>query len=273
VPTVYATPARLLVITQLLIASLAVSAEETSIDAAMECQDGAIERQLEAGDRAIAEDNAVQNFVLAESCYRKAAAQGSAIAQEKLGTLYFGERNFEEALQEWKAAAQQGNLKAQLNLAQAYLQGHGPRQDLAKARSWFYQAAKQLRQAPIVIAALETIDKKVKRCVRTVKYVFPLLVSSLKKDRDLKETLSRPVKQVVEEQGGREMVNASTEIHLALLEQSLVEGLPCQRRLTTMKADQEPPDTIKETAEQCQDALNMIYDEMLLDQAYMEAPC
>lgn len=272
-PTTYATPARLLVVAQLLIASLSASANETSINAAMECQDSAIEKQLEAGDRAIAEDNVVQNFVLAESCYQKAATQGSATAQEKLGTLYFGERRFEEALQEWKAAAQQGNLKAQLNLAQAYLQASGPRQDLTKARFWFYQAARQLRQSPIVIAALDTIDKKVKRCVRTVKYVFPLLVSSLKNDRKLKETLSKPVKQVVEEQGGREMVNTSTEIHLALLEQSLVEGLPCQRRLTNVKADQEPPDTIKEATVQCQDALNMIYDEMLLDQAYMESPC
>ncbi len=87
---------------------------------------------------------------------RKAAAQGDANAQYRLGLVYAGAgarwtgpnrygvlQNFEEAVFWWKKAADQGNDEAQFSLGKAHAEGEGVPQDYAEAVRWWKKAADQ----------------------------------------------------------------------------------------------------------------------------------
>ena len=85
---------------------------------------------------------------------RKAAAQGDANAQYRLGLLYAGAgwtgpnrygvlQDFEEAVFWWKKAADQGNDQAQFSLGRAYTEGEGVPQDHVEAARWYRKAADQ----------------------------------------------------------------------------------------------------------------------------------
>jgi len=78
---------------------------------------------------------------------RKAAEQGDARAQFKLGEMYDnGEgvpQDYAEAMKWWRKAAEQGVPEAQHNLGVMYDNGRGVPQDYAEAMQWYRKAAKQ----------------------------------------------------------------------------------------------------------------------------------
>jgi TPR repeat protein len=79
--------------------------------------------------------------------FRKAAEQGHAEAQLRLGSNYeFGEgvaKNPLEAAKWYRKVAEQGNLGAQMALARMYASGDGMAKDPAEAAKWTRMAAEQ----------------------------------------------------------------------------------------------------------------------------------
>ena len=69
--------------------------------------------------------------------YRRAAANGNALAQATLGDMYYYGRNlpqdFVAAVRWWQVAADQGVALAQLNLSVMYANGDGTERDYVKA--------------------------------------------------------------------------------------------------------------------------------------------
>ena len=78
-----------------------------------------------------------QDDIQSESWFRKAADQGMPLAQYFLGNLYHSQKRYNEAFKWDLAAAEQGLVDAQLNLAFAYQNGQGVRQDFIAAVMWF----------------------------------------------------------------------------------------------------------------------------------------
>jgi len=78
---------------------------------------------------------------------RKAAEQGDAEAQSKLGTMYNKGRGVAqsdtEAVNWYRKAAEQGDAKAQNNLGVMYVSGRGVAQSVSEAGNWFRKAADQ----------------------------------------------------------------------------------------------------------------------------------
>ena len=79
--------------------------------------------------------------------YRKAAEQGSALAQTNLGDIYFkgqgAPQDYQQALSWYRKAADQGMAAAQYNLGYMYRKGLGVPQDYQQALSWYRKAADQ----------------------------------------------------------------------------------------------------------------------------------
>jgi TPR repeat protein len=79
--------------------------------------------------------------------YRKAADQGDAIAQSKLGWLYATghgvPQDYAQAVAWFRKAAEQGKPGAQFNLGWAYEAGQGVPQDYVQAAGWYRKAADQ----------------------------------------------------------------------------------------------------------------------------------
>ena len=77
--------------------------------------------------------------------YEKAALQGNAYAQMKLGDLYESGQGVEKnaaIAADWREkAADRGNVKAQQLLGQMYLEGNGVAKDQRKAEYWLNRAA------------------------------------------------------------------------------------------------------------------------------------
>ncbi len=86
-----------------------------------------------------------QNFAEAIRWYRKAADQGSAVAEHNLAVRYAFAvpPNFAEALRWYRKAADQGYAHSQSNLGVMYYQGQGVPQDYAEAVRWWRRAADQ----------------------------------------------------------------------------------------------------------------------------------
>ncbi len=78
---------------------------------------------------------------------RKAAEEGDASAQNRLGLLYDeGQgvpQNYRQAKEWFEKAAKQGHVGAQTNLGTLYLQGAGAPQSTQMALFWFSRAAEQ----------------------------------------------------------------------------------------------------------------------------------
>lgn len=74
------------------------------------------------------------------------AKQGDPTAQNEVGVWYYygrhTDRNYEEALQWWSKAAQQGNVEAIGNMGLCYQTGHGIAQDSLKAAKLYQQSIK-----------------------------------------------------------------------------------------------------------------------------------
>lgn len=79
--------------------------------------------------------------------YRKAADQGDALAQSKLGWLYATghgvPQDYGQAVAWFRKAAEQGKSGAQFNLGWAYEDGQGVPQDYVQAAAWYRKAAEQ----------------------------------------------------------------------------------------------------------------------------------
>ncbi|MBR6655034.1 MAG: sel1 repeat family protein [Alistipes sp.] len=81
----------------------------------------------------------------AVQCYRRAAEQGYAPAQNHLGVCYKRgkgvPRDYNEAVQWYRKAAEQGHTAAQSNLAECYYYGRGVTEDHYEAVKWARKAA------------------------------------------------------------------------------------------------------------------------------------
>lgn len=119
------------------------------------CQDdlAALMQQAKAGDSAAQVAVATRyafgqglprDLGKAQAWFQKAAAQGSADAQYRLGVIYdIGLRNQDPvaAIQWYKLAAAQGHRDAEYQLGLACASGRGVKQDGMQAAKWFQQAA------------------------------------------------------------------------------------------------------------------------------------
>ena len=83
----------------------------------------------------------------AVECYRKAAEQGYAAAQNDLGYMYrngYGvTKDYGEAVRWYHKAAEQGYATAQYNLGYMYQYGYGVTKDYGEALRWFRKAVEQ----------------------------------------------------------------------------------------------------------------------------------
>ena len=79
--------------------------------------------------------------------FRKAAEQGDAFAENRLGFMYEQGRSVEQddeaAVSLYRRAAVQGLAEAQNNLGYMYEEGRGIEQDDVEAAKWFRNAAEQ----------------------------------------------------------------------------------------------------------------------------------
>jgi TPR repeat protein len=93
-------------------------------------------------------EGAPQDYAEAAKWYRKAAEQGVATAQWRLGSIYRGAppgvpRDYGEAVKWFRMAAEQGHASAQVALGVGYHEGQGVPQDDAEASKWYRRAAEQ----------------------------------------------------------------------------------------------------------------------------------
>ena len=102
-----------------------------------------------------------KNYTEAVKWYRKAAEQGHAEAQYKLGFCYkYGdgvEENLTEAAKWYTKAAEQGKATAQFYLAEMYEKGEGVDKDIAEAVKWYNEAKKSEVYAEDAQKALERL--------------------------------------------------------------------------------------------------------------------
>jgi uncharacterized protein len=86
-----------------------------------------------------------QNYAAAKSWFQKAAEQGNAAAQSDLGFMYVKghgvPQDYAAAMTWFQKAAEQGNATAQFNLGNMYFRGRGVPQDYVLAQMWFILAA------------------------------------------------------------------------------------------------------------------------------------
>jgi TPR repeat protein len=103
----------------------------------------AAEAQYQQGMRCYGEEN----FPEAAQWFHKAAEQGNANAQCRLGNCYYwGEgvtQDYYKAAEWYRKAAEQGHVSAQNNLGFCYKNGNGVTKDEYEAALWFRKAADQ----------------------------------------------------------------------------------------------------------------------------------
>jgi TPR repeat protein len=75
--------------------------------------------------------------------YQKAADQGHAKAQHRMGRLYQNTLDYAEALRWYQKAADQGNADSQNNIGKLYYNGWSVPQDYAEALRWYQKAGDQ----------------------------------------------------------------------------------------------------------------------------------
>jgi len=97
----------------------------------------------------------MRDFKKAFYWMEKAAAQGDAVAQAKMGNFYFSslkqvvtrevvvEQDYNQARRWYEKAAKQGHALAQYRLGYLYHQGFSVKQNKSKAEHWYKKAAEQ----------------------------------------------------------------------------------------------------------------------------------
>ena len=92
-------------------------------------------------------DRVAQDYAKAVDCFRQAAEQGYAAAQNNLGIFYeYGlgvTKDYAQAVSWYRKAAEQGHATAQNNLGYCYQHGQGVTKDYTQAVNWYRKAAEQ----------------------------------------------------------------------------------------------------------------------------------
>ena len=105
------------------------------------------EENFEKGDRHYYGQGVRKNLALALRAYRKAAEQGHAAAQNRLGWMYEKgegtEADYAEAVTWYQRAAEQGHINAMNDLGYMHRQGWGVPQSYSEAIRWFRDAAEK----------------------------------------------------------------------------------------------------------------------------------
>ena len=105
------------------------------------------EENFEKGDRHYYGQGVRKNLALALRAYRKAAEQGHAAAQNRLGWMYEKgegtEADYAEAVTWYQRAAEQGHINAMNDLGYMHRQGWGVPQSYSEALRWFRDAAEK----------------------------------------------------------------------------------------------------------------------------------
>ena len=97
-----------------------------------------------ADDTALAEKEFARGDLVASiALWRKAAEQGYAPAQARLGDIMDKSEEDKDAVEWYAKAAAQGNAAGQYGLGQMYAKGEGVKADPAKALDLIMQAARQ----------------------------------------------------------------------------------------------------------------------------------
>ena len=126
------------------------AAEQGHADALQALQK--IEQPISTSEAAQLVDKGVEHYENKEyeqaaECFRQAAEMGHAVAQSYLGVYYENgwgvPKDAAEAVKWYRAAAEQGEAGAQFNLALCYRNGRGVPKDEAEAVKWFRAAAEQ----------------------------------------------------------------------------------------------------------------------------------
>jgi TPR repeat protein len=109
------------------------------------------EENFEKGDRYYYGQGVRKNLALALRAYRKAAEQGHAAAQNRLGWMYEKgegtEADYAEAVKWYGQAAEQGHINAMNDLGYMHRQGWGVPQSYSEALRWFRKAAEKYDSA------------------------------------------------------------------------------------------------------------------------------
>ena len=71
------------------------------------------------------------------------AVRAAGAADFSIGAELYDKGDYEGAIEQWRALADQGDMRAQYRLAQVYAEGAGVRKDDRTALHWFRQAAEQ----------------------------------------------------------------------------------------------------------------------------------
>ena len=86
-----------------------------------------------------------RDYPTALNLLQQLAAQGNAVAQNNLGSMYDIGRgvrqDYAQAIVWYRKAAEHGSADDQYNLGVEYARGHGVNQDFAQAVVWFLKAA------------------------------------------------------------------------------------------------------------------------------------
>jgi len=94
------------------------------------------------------------DLVAAMSLWRKAAQEGYAPAQARLGDVLDKAEEDQEAAEWYRKAAAQGNAAGEDGLGQMYAKGEGVKQDFEMARTYILRAAEK-NYAPAVILMMD----------------------------------------------------------------------------------------------------------------------
>ena len=113
---------------------------------------GDVNAQYDLGERYYSGKGVTQNFEKSKKWLTKAAEQGNAEAQNKLGECCLMSHivdttDSKKGVEWFTKAAQQGNAKAMSNLGECYYNGVGVKKDLTKAKDLYDKAAKWYTQA------------------------------------------------------------------------------------------------------------------------------
>ena len=105
------------------------------------------DENFEKGDRHYYGQGVRKNLALALRAYRKAAEQGHAAAQNRLGWMFEKgegtEADYAEAVTWYERAAEQGHINAMNDLGYMHRQGWGVTQSYPEALRWFRRAAEK----------------------------------------------------------------------------------------------------------------------------------
>ena len=84
-----------------------------------------------------------ENDAEARKWYRKAADEGCAPAQRRIGRYYADEGKYKDAMRWYEKAAEQGDGVSMNRIALLYSNGKGVHQDANKAFGWFQRSAEE----------------------------------------------------------------------------------------------------------------------------------